>query len=175
MTAVLDAFLQSGGVLTITSSLVAGYDFMQDAAALADGYLEEAGLLTHSAAGCCRTKILGMPGALRTQLFQTPNSLAFLALHAAHYLIRRPTRSSSPTKLHLPAPTCRARSSMRLPVMAGLMCPATWIHGRLILPKPGELWCDARGSTGWAYGYSGGALAYQELLMADFAKGTGCR
>jgi len=48
MTAVIDVFLDSGGMLTVTQSLVAGYDFMQDAMVLGGSYLDNAENCLHA-------------------------------------------------------------------------------------------------------------------------------
>lgn len=170
MTAAIDAFAAAGGEVALQRSLVAGYDFMQDAAESADSRLAQAGLAAGS-----RRQILGedvTAAAIRDGLFEAQPNVAFLAIHADHYRYELADRQrvTATEVLTRSAPTGPALV-FALACHAGLNVPGTDHARPTDFP---EAWLTHRtgvyvSSTAWAYGIEG-TMAYGEALMDSFAE-----
>jgi len=167
MTATIDAFLALGGELEVRRSLVAGYDFMQDALDASDG------LLARRLGDGQRTRLFDLwsVDALRAALFGTRQDVAMLAVHAAHYAHEAPDGGRVTAAEVVGAPAD----------LAGTLVTAVACHAGLNVPGPNhpepldfpEAWARRGatfvGSTGWAYGEPH-VTAYQEALMADLTR-----
>ncbi len=169
MLAVIESFLDSDGRMPIQRSLLAGYDFMQDAIEAGDRRLAEAGLPSQR-----RELLLGNTwtvGDLRERLEGTFD-LFLYAVHATHY--DHETPNSGILRAAELAESLRSDPKGR--VAYGLACHAGLNVPGDDHPEPvdfPEVWQAAGAhyvaTTGWAYGYDG-QLQYHERFLVQFTK-----
>lgn len=164
----IDTYLERGGVVEITRTLTAGYDFMQDATDLADQLFADAGISPDN-----RAHLAGddwTVSALQRDLFGSRRDLVFLAAHATHFYFGLPSNGFLRADGIEAAPGDNRGSLVYgLACHGGLSVPGSEDHP---LPRDlAESWqrrgAAYIGSTGWAYGIAN-QTAYQESLMADF-------
>lgn len=170
MSAVIDAYL-ARPQLTIHTSLLAGYDFMEDGVAAVEPRLAE--LLPPAA----RTRLIGSGWTieqLRHALFEGRPDLFYFALHAAHFFAETPNNSKGALMAQDIAASPVDFTGMLvvgLACHAGLNTPGAKHPRAMDFP---EAWlrhgATFVGSPGWAFGGDRKTpeLRYEEQLMSSF-------
>lgn len=168
----IDTFLARDGVLNLTKTAAAGYDFMQDGPELGDEYMARFGGIS----SVHRERLFGNQNDLprwRELLFGSPWDLLFFAAHSTHFFHETPGVGRITARDIL-----ASNQDFTGRLVYGLAC-----HAGLNVPGDSsehaepvdfaEAWSRRGatyvGTTGWAYGFEN-ALQYQEDLMAEFTR-----
>ncbi len=164
--AALEAYLAASGRVDVRRSVSAGWDHMADGPRAGDGILAGRGLSVAN-----RVLLDGDAWSANDldQALRRPFDLAYLGMHATHYLFAAPDRSTWGVDRLAGASGLAGRLIYTLACHGGLNVPGVAGHRRPADFPEAMLAAGAAyvGSTGWAYGQVR-QLGYQEALMTEF-------
>jgi len=161
MMAVIDAYLENDGQISLTSGAVSGYDFVKDAGQSQCDALQAVQLNRD----CSLIEDAFNASEMKTTLFDTPNEFVSINGHARHFEhVAADSSSMSVEDIETAITNLSGDLVLAIGCHAGLTVPPDELHASDLSQTLAGKGVTNIANTGWSYG-TDEAISYSEKLM----------